>query len=180
MGRRKSAKELAKQLEYAKKLEAYNPPVREENGKTQRRPKISVKYKVTSPLAPLNTAFTIQASKESVEFFGKGTLNLADQSTDPSAPRGFKPNRMMATVADASPALVRAKGSTRPYIRYGKGTRDSNVQYNYTAPITTSGGASTLDSAVSAAVAAVKNKLGGAFGRVWFEPEDYPYSASGV
>jgi hypothetical protein len=178
MGRRKSAKELEKQLQYAKAREAYSRPQREEGGNTSRRPKISVKYKVTSPLAPASTEFTIQASKVSVDFFGKSALGLADAATDPSPPRGFKPNRMMAMVADTTPKLVRAKGSNRPYIRYGAGSAGSSSQYCYTAPV--SGSTSTLDSAVSAAVAAAKSKVGGAFGRIWFEPEDYPFSASGV
>lgn len=179
MGRRKSVAQLERDLDYARKKAAYKPPVREEGGTPQRRPKIAVKYEVTSGLAPADTKFTIQASKEGVEFFGKTVLNLADPDTDPSAPRGFKPNRMMATVADASPTIVRAKGSTRPYIRYGKGARDSKAQYNYTAPIT-SATSTTLDTAVKAAVTAAKTKVGGAFGRIWFEPEDYPFTASGA
>lgn len=179
MGRRKSVAQLERDLNYAKKKAAYKPPVREEGGTPRRRPKISVEYEVTSSLAAANTKFTLQASKEGVEFFGKGALKLGDPGTAPPPPRGFKPNRMMAMVADASPSIVRAKGSTRPYIRYGNGTRDSKVQYNYTAPITATSGTS-LDSSVSAAVAAAKSKVGGAFGRIWFEPEDYPYSASGA
>lgn len=177
MGRQKSVKQLEKDLLYARNLAAYNPSAREEGGRTARRPKITVKYEVTSPLAPLNTKFTIQASKESVEFFGKSVLGLADPDTDPSAPRGFKPNRVMATVADSTPTLIRAKGSQRPYIRYGKGTRDSGTQYNYTAPV--SGTIANLDTTVRGAINAAKSKVGGAFGRIWFEPEDYPFTASG-
>jgi len=177
MGRRKSVAQLERDLDYAKKKAAYKPPLREDGGTPQRRPKIAVKYEVTSGLAPASTKFTIQASKEGVEFFGKTILGLTDPDTSPGAPRGFKPNRMMAMVADASPSIVRAKGSTRPYIRYGRGTRDSKAQYNYTAPV--SGTAAALDTAVKAAVTAAKTKVGGAFGRIWFEPEDYPFNTSG-
>jgi len=178
MGRRKSVAQLERDLEYARKKAAYKPPAREEGGTPQRRPKIAVQYELTSGLAPAGTKFTIQASKEGVEFFGKSILNLKDPVTDPSAPRGFKPNRMFAMVADSSTSIVRDKGSTRPYIRYGKGTRDSKAQYNYSAPVSAASAAS-LDTSVKAAVAAAKSKVGGAFGRIWFEPEDYPFTASG-
>ncbi|ALF52965.1 hypothetical protein ACX27_09050 [Nostoc piscinale CENA21] len=64
MGRRKSAKELEKQLQYAKAREAYNPPLREDGAATRRQPKVAVKYAVLSPLAEADAAFTIQASQK--------------------------------------------------------------------------------------------------------------------
>ncbi|PHJ54496.1 hypothetical protein VF14_35215 [Nostoc linckia z18] len=179
MGRRKSVREIQKQLQYAQAREAYNPPVRESGAATQRRPKLAVKYAVLSPLAEADAAFTIQASKEGLEFFGGiAALGLAAVSTDPQAPRGFKPARILATVADATPQLIRAQGSNRPYIRYGRGARGSNAQYNYTAPITADTPAN-LKSKVTTVITAKKTAVGGAYGRIWFEPEDYPYSASG-
>ncbi|ALF52964.1 hypothetical protein ACX27_09045 [Nostoc piscinale CENA21] len=39
-------------------------------------------------------------------------------------------------IADSSPAVIRAQGSNRPYVRYGAGTRGGGTQYNFTAPIT--------------------------------------------
>lgn len=178
MARRKSVRELEKQLQYARNLATYTPPEREQGTPTRRRPKIAVAYEVTSPLAGTGVKFTVQASKEGVEFFGKTTLGLEDPATDPGAPRGFRPNQMRAMVADATPTLVKAEGSKRPYIRYGKGTKGSNVQYNYTAPVSAAT-ATALDTKVKAAVTAAKTKVGGAFGRIWFEPEIYRYTASG-
>lgn len=84
----------------------------------------------------------------------------------------------MAMVSDSSPAVVRAKGSNRPYTRYGSGTRGGGTQYNYTAPITADTPAN-LKGKVTGVITAKKGSLGGAYGRIWFEPEDYPYAASG-
>lgn len=179
MGRRKSAKELERQLQYAKAKEAYNPPLREAGVATQRRPKTAVKYAVLSPLALADAAFTIQASNAGIQFFGGlQNLGLAEQGTDPSAPRGFNPAQIMAMVADSNPAIVRAAGSTRPYIRYGKGSRGSNSQYNYCAPVTADT-PTNLDTKVKGLFSSIKGSLGGAYGRVWFEAERYPLSASG-
>ncbi|MHC5827071.1 MAG: hypothetical protein ACYT04_67165, partial [Nostoc sp.] len=137
MSRRKSASYLEQQLKYAKAREAYKPPQREEGTATQRQPKVAVKYAVLSPLAAASAAFTIQASKEAIAFFGGDTaLGLAEAATDPEAPRGFKPARIMAMKSDSSPAVVRAKVSGRAYTRYGAGTRGGGTQYNFTAPIT--------------------------------------------
>ncbi|AFY31607.1 hypothetical protein [Calothrix sp. PCC 7507] len=179
MGRRKSARQIERDLAYAKAREAYNPPLREEGAATQRRPKIAVKYAVLSPLAATDSAFTIQASSSGIQFFGGiAALGLAAQGTDPSEPRGFRPAQVRAMVADSSPAVVRAKGSNRPYVRYGKGTRDSNSQYNYSAPVTAETPAA-LDTRVKAIFTAIKPSLGGGYGRVWFEAELYPLSSSG-
>ncbi|MEH2414478.1 hypothetical protein [Nostoc sp.] len=179
MGRRKSARQLEEQLKYAKAREAYKAPLREEGTATQRQPKIAVKYAVLSPLAQADEALTIQGSKKSIEFFGGITaLGLAAAATDPAAPRGFKPARIMAMVSDSSPAILRAKASNRPYTRYGSGTRSGGTQYNFTAPITADT-PTNLKGKVTAVITAKKGSVGGAYGRIWFEPEDYPYAASG-
>ncbi|MEH2261032.1 hypothetical protein [Nostoc sp.] len=179
MGRRKSARQLEEQLKYAKAREAYKRPLREEGAVTQRQPKIAVKYAVLSTLAQADEAFTIQASKKSIEFFGgNAALGLAAEGTDPKASKGFKPARILAMVSDSSPAVIRAKGSNRPYIRYGAGNINSGAQYNYTAPITADTPAN-LKGKVTGIVTAKKGSLGGAYGRIWFEPEDYPFTASG-
>lgn len=179
MGRRKTAKQIERDLAYAKAREAYNPPLREDGAATQRRPKIAVKYAVLSPLAAADSAFTIQASNPGITFFGGiAALGLEAQGTDPSAPRGFKPSRILAMVADSSPSVVRAKGSNRPYVRYGKGTRDSKTQYNYSAPVTADT-PSTLDTRVKGLFTSIKSSLGGAYGRVWYEAEQYPLAGSG-
>lgn len=179
MGRRKSAKQLEEQLKYAKAREAYTAPLREQGAATRRQPKVGVKYAVLSPLAAADAAFTIQASKKAIDFFGGITpLGLAAVATDPEAPRGFKPARILAMVSDSSPAVIRAKDSGRAYTRYGSGTRGGGTQYNFTAPITADTPAN-LKAKVEAVVAAKKGSVGGGYGRIWFEPEDYPYAASG-
>lgn len=175
---RRSISQIERELEYAKKKAAYKPAKREEGAATRRIPRITVRYRVLSPLAPANLAYTIEASKEGVEFFGRAALGLGDPATDPEPSRGFKPYRLMATVADGSPQLVHAKGSTRPYIRYARGNRGSNVQSSFTAPICADT-AANFDNVVRAALTGVKAKLGGAYGRAWLEPEDYPLSISG-
>src|SRR5690242_5164351 len=112
MGRKKSVKELQRQLQYAQARANYNPPAREDGAPTQRRPKTTVKYAVLSPLAEADSAFTVQASAAGLEFFGGITaLGLAAAATDPSVPRGFKPARLNAMVSDSSPQLIRAVGS---------------------------------------------------------------------
>jgi hypothetical protein len=179
MGRRKSARELQRQLQYAQAREQYQPSTREEGSATQRRPKIAVKYAVLSTLAEANLAFTIQASQSGVQFFGGITaLGLAEAGTQPAPPRGFKPAQIHAMVADSSPSIVRARPSNRPYTRYGKGARGSNSQYNYTAPVTADT-PTALDTKVSAIFAAVKGNLGGGYGRAWYDAEEYPISISG-
>lgn len=179
MGRRKSAKELENQLKYAKAREAYSPPQREADSATQRRPRNPVKYAVLSPLAEADAAFTIQVSTSGLEFFGGiGALGLVAPGTDPGPPRGFRPAEVKAMVSDSTSALIRAKGSNRPYIRYGKGSRGSNSQYNFSAAITDTT-PTGLDSKVKALFVAKKGSLGGAYGRIWFESERYPLNGSG-
>lgn len=179
MGRRKSVREIQRQLQYAQALENYNPPTRESGAATQRRPKTPVQYAVLSPLAAADSAFTVQASTSGLQFFGGITaLGLATAATDPTIPRGFKPALIRATVADATPQLIRAQGSNRPYIRYGRGTRGSNSQYNYSAPVTADT-PTALDTRVKSLFTSVKSNLGGPYGRAWFEAEVYPLATSG-
>ncbi|MEH2357538.1 hypothetical protein [Nostoc sp.] len=179
MSRRKSARELENQLKYAKAREAYTPPQKEDGAATQRRPKSAVKYAVLSPLAAADSAFTIQVSAAGIQFFGGITaLGLAAAATDPSAPRGFSPAQMRAMVSDSSPSTIRAKGSNRPYTRYGRGNRDSNAQYNYSAAVTAAT-PTALDTKVKGIFTSIKDTLGGSYGRVWFESERYPVSSSG-
>ncbi|MFK0732085.1 MAG: hypothetical protein ACFKPT_13885 [Gloeotrichia echinulata GP01] len=180
MGRRKTVKQIERELQYAKARAAYNPPLKEDGASTRRLPKIGVRYAVLSPLAAANSFFTIQGSAEGIRFFGGiGSLGLAAAGTDSSAPRGFKPAQVHAMVSDASPSLIRAKGSNRPYVRYGKGSRDSKAQYSYTAPITAAA-LTGLDEKVKGVFNAVKDNLGGAYGRAWFTNEVYPLAISGV
>lgn len=179
MGRKKSVKELERQLQYARAKAAYTRPEREAESTTQRRPKTPVKYAVLSPLAEADSAFTIQASAAGLQFFGGlEALGLAVAATDPSKPRGFKPALIKAMVSDNSPELLRAVASKRPYMRYARGSRSSNVQNSFSAPVTATTPAA-LDTRVKGLFTAIKPSLGGAYGRAWFEAEIYPLSTSG-
>ncbi|WP_414620322.1 hypothetical protein [Calothrix sp. CCY 0018] len=176
MARRKSAKELQLQLKYAQAREAYQPPEREQGSTTRRLPKIALAY--GAMISETRTKYKVQASKEAVLFFTQAALNLTDVTSEGPLARGSQPAKVHATVADTTPTLVRAEGSKRPYIRYGKGARDSNVQYTYSAPfsVTTIG---SLDTELKALFTSVKGKLGGAYGRVWYTPEYFVISDGG-
>lgn len=179
MGRRKTAAQLEADLKYAKAREAYKPPVREEGATSRRLPKVAYAYKPMS-IAASQTAkkYKVQGSKESVQFFTLAALNLTEAAAEDSLPRGAKPAMVHATVADANPEVLRAKASGRPYMRYGKGKRGGGAQYNYSAPISIQSVAA-IDDEVKAVFTAVKSKLGGAYGRVWFSPEYFILASGG-
>lgn len=178
MGRRKSVRELERELQYARARAAYTPPARETGAVTQRRPKTPVKYNCM--LA--ERSFTVQASAAGLTFFGGvAALGLAQASTDPTAPRGFRPNTIHAMQADATPNLVRAAGSNRPYIRYARGARGSNVQSTFSAPI--SGTTPVLPAEIKTTFETVSNGKKtevGAYGRIWMEWERLPVAESGA
>lgn len=179
MSTRKTVRQLTEQLAEARRRESYVPPQRAEGAATQRRPKSAVKYGATS--AP-TTAFTIQGSKPGILFFGgEAALGLADAGADPTAPRGFKPNRIYATIADSSPQVVRAKASNRAYIRYARGTRGSNTQSTFSAPIsdTTTPTMASVRAKFATVANSKKDEVGGSYGRIWFEPERLPLVESG-
>ncbi|WP_445626634.1 hypothetical protein [Nostoc sp. DSM 114167] len=179
MGRVKSLRQIQKELAYAQAREAYTPPAREDGAPSRNNPKIAVAYKPVQ-IAAGETAkkYKVQASQKSVQFFGQTELNLVDATSEDSLPRGAKPAQVHATVADGSPQVIRALGSKRPYKRYAPGNRGSNVQYSYTAPMSIQS-ASALDTEIKAVFTAVKGKLGGAYGRVWFTPEYFVLTGSG-
>lgn len=179
MGTRKTVRQLTDQLEGARRRAAYVPPVRTSGTATQRRPKSSVKYGCTS--AP-TTEFTIQTSKAGVQFFGGLTaLGLVDAGNDPTAPRGFRPNTIHATVADASPQTETSKASGRSYIRYAKGARGSNIQTAFSAAIsdTTTPTMASVRTKFGTVANSKKDEVGGSYGRIWFEPERLPLVESG-
>lgn len=179
MGRQKSVAQLERELLYAKNKAAYKKPDREEGGSPRKLPKVSYAYKPMQIAdAQLAKKFKVQASKEAVQFFGLAALNLVAGGAEDPLPRGAQPAKVHATVADGTPKVVKALDSKRPYIRYGKGERSSNSQYSYTAPISIKS-ASAIDTEVKAAFDAVKSKLGGAYGRVWFTPEYFVLSDGG-
>lgn len=179
MGRQKSVAQIEKDLLYARNKAAYKKPDREEGGSSRRLPKIAYAYKPMAIAAgETSKKYKVQASKEGVLFFTKAALNLTDAAAEDPLPRGARPAKVHATVADGTPSVVKAQASKRPYVRYGRGTRGSNVQYTYTGPISIQS-PSAIDTEVKAAFTAVKSKLGGAYGRVWFEPEYFVISDGG-
>ncbi|AKG21786.1 hypothetical protein [Calothrix sp. 336/3] len=179
MGRRKSVRELEKQLEYARNRAAYKAPDREDGTASQRRPKLSLAYKPMAIAAGEGAKkYRVQASKVSVEFFTQTALNLVDATAEDPLPRGAQPAKAHATVADASPEVIRAVGSKRPYIHYGKGTRGSKSQYSHTAPFSIQSVAA-MDTEIKTLFNSVKSKLGGAYGRVWYSPEKFVITGSG-
>lgn len=179
MARRKSAKDLELALKYAKAKEAYKKPEKEQGAPVRKLPKIALAYKPMAIAAGAGAKqYKVQASKEGVAFFTKAALNLTDAVAEDPMPRGAQPSKVHAMVADGTPKLEKAEGSKRPYIRYGKGSKNSNSQYTYTAPISIQT-ASAIDNEVKAAFNAVKEKLGGPYGRVWFTPEYFVLTGSG-
>jgi hypothetical protein len=181
MGRRKTVRELQRDLTYATAKEAYVKPARAEGGTPRRLPKTPVKY--NSYLA--QKSYIVQASATSLaEFGGLAALGLEQADDSGLAPRGFKPAMIHASYGDTTPSYVRARGSGRSYIRYGKGARDSNTQYTFAAPITDAGTAATATPADVRArfelVSDAKKPVAGAYGRIWMEWERLPIVESGT
>lgn len=180
MSRRKTAAQLQLQLDHARRREAAAArPRTPKTGAPNRRPKIAVAYGSTSAAS---TEYLIQASQPGVQFFGGRTpLGLGDPTNEPTAPAGFRPNRIIATVADASPEYVTAEASGRQYIRYARGSRGSNTQSTFSAPISdaTTPTMSSVRTKFGTVANAIRGSLGGAYGRVWFEPERLPLVESG-
>ncbi|MBC7971541.1 MAG: hypothetical protein H7Z11_15705 [Verrucomicrobia bacterium] len=177
MGRRKSVAELQKQLQYAQARAAYKPPALEEGGTIRKQSKTPVKYGVLVGSAA--ESLTVQASTAGLAFFGGlAPLGLADAAGDPRMASGSHPSVIKATVGDGTPSRVRAKGSNRPYIRYAQGTRGSNVQSSFSAPISADSG-TALKTKFNTVADTIKGKLGGSYGRVWLEPERLVLTESG-
>jgi hypothetical protein len=180
MGRRRTVRELQRQLQYAQARESYNPPLREAGSATQRRPKVSAKYHSLYA----DTDFTIQVPQAGLQFFGGRTaVGLAEPGTDPRPVKGFRPNTIFAMVADASPQTERARGSNRPYTRYARGSRGSGTQSNFSCAFqdpgsspTATGTRNKFDSLSNS----MRDNVGGAYGRIWAEFEQVPIAESGV
>lgn len=181
MGRQKSVAQIEKELQYARnKANAEKKADPVEDTSPRKLPRIAYAYK---PMAiaidgTSTKKYKVDASKEAVDFFTKAALNLEDLGAQDPLPRGARPAKVHAMVADTTPKVLKAVDSKRPYIRYGKGTRGGKTQYTYTAPISIKL-ASAIDTEVKVAFTAVKNKLGGVYGRVWFTPEYFVLSDGG-
>lgn len=168
MGRRKSVRQLQKELQYAQARAAYNPPDPDPTGAVKRRPKSPVKYDAVSQA---NTSYTVQASTAGLQFFGgAAALGLADAENQPGMRPGDNPAMIKATVADGTPQRLRAQGSNRPYIRYGSGNRGGGTQYSFSSPISADTPLA-LRNRFRTVSDSVRGRLGGEYGRVWMEPE---------
>lgn len=179
MGRQKSVAQIEKDLAYAKAKALYKAPDREADAKIRKLPKIAYAYKPMMIAAGEGAKkYKVQASKEAVKFFTDEALNLTDATSEEQLPRGARPSKVYATVSDNTPTLVKALGSKRPYVRYGKGTRGSGAQYTYTAPISIKI-ATAIDAELKTVFDKVKKELGGPYGRVWFTPEYFVISDGG-
>lgn len=186
MSRRKTVRELQRQLQYAQRREAYVAPERSAGSATQRRPKVAVEYVSLITGADL----TIQIPQAGLRFFTGGVasnnliaLGLKDANVAPTAPAGFRPNRILATIADASPQTETSRASGRSYIRYARGTRGSNTQNTFSVAFQDPGAAPTIAGVrtkFNQLANEKKDEVGGAYGRIWFEIERMPIAESGV
>lgn len=177
---------LERELEYARKREAYlkrtDRPVKQT---VDPRPKTLVGYRSSLvQLSATSALFKIQASLPSLVFFGnQAALGLVtntgtnlDDATPP--PRGLKPAMIKATVGDATPNVRTAAGSGRRYINYAANAA-GNAQAHYSAPISKIDTSVTPDEQQDAAAAratAINGQLGGDYGRVSFTPERFTQS----
>jgi hypothetical protein len=182
MGRQKSVAQIEKELKYAQNKAAYEKqkPERADNTNPRKQPKIAYAYKPMVIAIDDASAkkYKVQVTEKSAEFFTIAALNLVAAGPEDPLPRGARPAKVHAMRANSEPKVLKAEGSKRPYIRYGDGTRGGRTQYTYTAPISIKS-PSSIDTDVKAAFTAVKAKLGGPYGRVWFEPEYFVLSSGG-
>lgn len=180
MSRRRTVRELQRQLQYAQAREAYTPPAREAGSSTRRRPKVSAKYHSLYADAD----FTIQVPSAGLQFFGgRAALGLAEPGTDARPVSGFRPNTIHAMVADASPTTERSRASGRPYIRYARGARGSGTQSNFSCAFQDPGSSPTATGTrnkFDALANAVRDNVGGAYGRIWADWEQMPIAESGL
>lgn len=181
---------LERELEFARRREAYlkrtDRPVK---NTVDNRAKILVGYK--SSLITIGSAsvtYKVQVVQSSFNFLagsptGHAALGLiAKGATDfalaQPKPRGLKPARLQVTVGDATPTVRTAKGSGRRYINYAANAA-GEAQAHYSSPISKTDALVTpaeQKAAATARIDAIKNNLGGPYGRAIFIPETFPQS----
>ena len=174
---------LERELDYARKRDAYlrSTTARPVKATVDKRPKQLVSYRSSSLLTgTTSNLYKLQATVSSLAFFkGIAALGLGDVLTDASPiPRGFRPARISAVVGDPTPTVQTAKGSTRRYIKYSANST-GEAQSHYSAPISKTGNSVTADAQKDFATllsVAVKDKLGGQYGRASFTPEKFTSS----
>jgi hypothetical protein len=174
---------LERELEYARKREAYlrSTTARPVKATVDARPKQLVAYRSSSLLTgAISNLYKVQATSASLVFFnGIAALGLSATLTDASpAPRGFQPAKISAVIGDATPSVKIAAGSTRRYIKYSANSA-GDAQAHYSAPVSKVEPNVTADEQKDFATllaAAIDGKLGGQYGRVSFTPEKYTSS----
>jgi len=174
---------LERELEYARKREAYlkSTTARPVKSTVDSRPKQLVAYRSSGLLTgAVSNLYKVQATSSSILFFnGLAALGLSGTLTDAQpAPRGFKPAKISAVVGDATPTVKVAAGSTRRYIKYSANS-SGEAQSHYSAPVSKVEALVTTDEQKDFATllaAAIEGKLGGQYGRVSFTPERFTNS----
>ncbi len=188
---RTSSAILERELDYAKKREAYlrrtDRPVKPT---VDNRPKILVGYK--SSLVVVGAAsitYKVSVVESSFNFLaggatGHAALGLIQKATTGDyllaqpKPKALKPARLSVTVGDATPTVKIAKGSGRRYINYAASAA-GEAQAHYSSPISKTDALVTPAEQKLAAenrILTLKNQLGGTYGRAIFTPEQFPQS----
>jgi hypothetical protein len=187
---RTSVAVLERELEYARKREAWlkrsDRPVKQT---VDRRPKVLVGYK--SSLITIGAAsitYKVQVVQTSLTFIagsatGFAALGLIGPSDTDFAlaqpkPKALKPAMVRVSVGDATPSVRTAAGSGRRYINYAANAA-GDAQAHYSAPVSNTGALVTpaeQKTAATTRINAIRNNLGGSYGRATFIPETYPQS----
>ena len=178
---------IQRELAYAQAREAYynntNRPVKTTVDATPRIP--VVYYSLFLKQGAANLAFKLFASQKAVTEFGTPTalglsVDATDLATAENPTRGFKPSMIHMMRGDGTPTAVRAfNGTGRRYVRYSASTTGT-AQAHFSAPI--GGGDATptvaaVETKVGTVTEAKKNAIG-AYGRIWFEIEQYRKSTA--
>lgn len=175
---------LERELEYARKREAYLKSTTARPVKTTVDKRASVLVGYRSSLIELGTGtalFKVQASQPSLVFFGNeaalGLIVSSGTNLDQASPkpRGFTPAMIKAIVGDATPQVKTAAGSGRRYVKYSA-NNTGGAQSSYSAPVCKNDPANTPDEQSTQAetvATAIDGALGGEYGRVYFTPEKF-------
>jgi hypothetical protein len=177
---------LERELEYARKREAYlkrtDRPVKTT---VDKRASVLVGYRSSLIEIGAGTALVkVQVSQPSLIFFGNeialGLLESTGTNLDSAIPkpRGFTPAMIKATVGDATPTVRTAAGSGRRYVKYSANNA-GGAQSAYSAPVCKDDPANTPEeqqTQAEAVATAIDGALGGEYGRVYFTPEKFTSS----
>lgn len=178
---------LERELEYARKREAYlkSTTARPVKNTVDKRPSVLVGYRSSLIEVGTGTALVkVQASQPSLVFFGNetalGLIKSEGTNLDLAIPkpRGFTPAMIKATVGAVNPTVRTAAGSGRRYVKYS-GNSTGGAQSAYSAPVCKNDPANTPEEQATQAETvanAIDGALGGEYGRVYFVPEKFTSS----